>query len=89
MVNKKITIIPSVKRQDIKDEFLRTKAIYYEKNGYDDRLLTALEKLPYDQNGVELVMRITGDVGEGYELCVKQESIMMKQRIQLSFHPSH
>ncbi len=68
-------LIPSVKKQEIKNGFLKEKAICYNQSGYDKRLLLALEKLPYDAKGANLEVKVEGDAGEGYELQIEEDKI--------------
>ena len=73
-----INLIPAVKKLDIHSNFLTANAVCYEKSGLDARLLTALEKLPYDQAGVPVDIRIKGSEGEAYTLCVEESRIAIE-----------
>ncbi|MBR6572928.1 MAG: family 20 glycosylhydrolase [Clostridia bacterium] len=72
-----IKLVPSVKSMEIKDGFLTKSAIYYKDLNCDQRIIKALEKLPYSQQGVELEISIKDVDGEGYELDITQETIQI------------
>lgn len=71
-------LIPKVKQQEIKKGYLKYKAVKYDKSIYDYRILNALEKLPFDDNGAGLTIEIIGDSGEGYELWIREDVIEIK-----------
>lgn len=73
-----INLIPAVKKLDIHSNFLSAKAVCYEKSGLDARLLTALEKLPYDQAGAPVDIHINGSEGDAYTLCVEENRIAIE-----------
>ena len=73
-----IHLIPSVKHQEIRNGILGKKAINYKKTGYDERILLALEKLPYDDDGARLDIEIEDGSGEGYELQIDKDNILVK-----------
>lgn len=68
-------LIPAVKSMVIHEGFLGKKAICYEDNEIDERVLAALQQLPYSENGVNLEIRIDGTAGEAYTLCVETQKI--------------
>ena len=70
--------IPKVKKQELKSGCLRCKAVSYEKTAYDNRILNALNKLPYDEEGAELTIEVVGESGEGYELWIHENAIEIK-----------
>jgi len=73
-----IHIIPSVKTLEIKEGYLKKKAIFCNKVFGDGRLKTAVSKLPYDALGTKLDVEIAGDIGEEYELWIHESSIDIK-----------
>lgn len=73
-----IHIIPSVKILEIKDGYLRRKGIFYHEACYDNRLVTALAKLPHDSEGTKLNIHIVGETGEEYELWIREDFIEIK-----------
>ena len=70
-----INIIPKVKELDIKAGFLKKPAIFYNHLDCDKRILKALEKLPYSEQGATLEISIAGETGEAYELSISEDSI--------------
>ena len=72
-----IKLVPSVKSMEIKDGFLTKSAIYYKDLNCDQRIIKALEKLPYSQQGLEPEISINDVDGEGYELDITQETIQI------------
>lgn len=73
-----IHIIPSVKTLEIKEGYLKKKAIFYNEDFSDNRLKVAVSKLPYDASGTKLDVEIAGDTGEEYELWIYESSISIK-----------
>lgn len=71
-------LIPGVKHQENKNGILGKKAINYNKTGYDKRILQALAKLPYDDNGTCLEIEIEDGNGEAYELQIDKDNILIK-----------
>ena len=63
-------LIPAVKTlKELGGRFEAT-AIFYQANGLDSRLATALTALPYDKDGAPLQITM-GAAGEGYELTLQ------------------
>lgn len=73
-----IELIPAVKEIKMSSGFLAKRAIRYEKTGLDSRLLSALQKLPYDDSGAVLDICVSGNAGEGYTLCINENDISIK-----------
>ena len=73
-----ISIIPAVKEMKIKDGFFTKTAIYYNDLDCDVRILNALKKLPYDENGAKLSIIVDKAEGEGYELILDTDNIDIK-----------
>ena len=71
-------LIPAVKEIKMRSGFLAKRAIRYEKTGLDSRLLSALQKLPYDDSGAVLDICVSGNAGEGYTLCINENDISIK-----------
>ena len=72
-----INIIPNVKHMEIKSGFMTKTAIYYNELNCDERLLTALEKIPYNESGVKLDLCISEKDSEGYELYINENDIVI------------
>ena len=73
-----IPLIPAVKTLKVHNGFLAKKAICYELNGLDTRLLEALKKLPYDDSGAPVDIRINGSEGEAYTLTIAETHITIE-----------
>lgn len=73
-----INLIPAVKTLKICSNFFTGKAIRYESSGLDPRLLGALKKLPYDNSGAPVDIRINGSKGEAYTLSVNEHDIAIE-----------
>ena len=73
-----IHIIPAVKQMKIETGFLKKKAIFHKSKEKDGRLLSAIAKLPIDEEGVELKIDINGESGETYEIVIQEEEIDIK-----------
>ena len=73
-----IHIIPSVKQMEITTGFLKKKAIFFKNRAFDNRLLSAIGKLPFSEEGVELKIHINGGKGQAYELWIEKEEIRIK-----------
>lgn len=73
-----IKLIPAVKHMETYSNFFTGQAICYEEKDLDSRLLSALRKLPYDENAAKLDICITGSDGEGYELRINEHDICIK-----------
>lgn len=70
-----LRIIPAVKEFNIDNGFLRKKTLCYPKNGYDARLLRALEHLPYDEAGIPLHLCVGNETGEQYEIHICENEV--------------
>lgn len=68
-------LIPKVKRLDIHEGYLKNKVICFDQKKLDNRLVSALKKLPINSSGTRLDIIISGDLGEQYELYVCEERI--------------
>lgn len=71
----RIHIIPQVKRLEILNGFLKKKAVHCTGEIPDSRVMAALSKLPRDEKGAILTLKIMGDKGEGYELYIEPSSV--------------
>lgn len=71
-------IIPSVKQLEIQEGFLKKKSICYDETLVKDRLKRIISKIPYDENGVNLIIDIVGESGEEYEIKIDEASIFVK-----------
>jgi len=69
-----IHIIPRVKHLETKQGFFNCTGVHFSRD-YDPRLVRALEKLPYDENGANVSISVNGDTGDGYELWIEANSI--------------
>ena len=72
-----LKLIPNVKTLDLKSGYFEKRAIYYNDLNCDERLNIALRRLPFDENGAKLDISITSDSGEGYELYINENDIMI------------
>jgi len=70
-----LKLIPAVKTLEIKDNYLCKKAISFETEGLDPRLVKALQKLPVAAEGTPLTITLTGGEGERYTLDIEQAAI--------------
>ena len=68
-------LIPDVKSLKIHEGFLEIKEICYKHIVCDQRVLTALQTLPYSENGAELELVIASEAGEGYTISVQARKI--------------
>lgn len=76
-VLKMLNIIPNVKIMEIKDGFMTKTAIYYNNLNCDERVLAALKMLPYNKLGAKLDICINENDGEGYELYINENDILI------------
>ena len=70
-------IIPQVKLLELRNGSLLKKAVFYN-DITDQRLVKALEKLPFDPAGAKLDIVLTGENGEAYELWIEADSIRIE-----------
>ncbi len=70
-----ISLIPAVKRIDIKEGQLVKKAVSFDENKYSARLTKALAKLPTAPDGAELSVTYGIGNGEGYCLKIAEDSV--------------
>ena len=75
-----LELIPAVKHLTTYSNFLTKRAIRCETTELDPRLRKALEKLPWDEDGVRLTICVTGDAGEGYTLCIREQEISIRSQ---------
>ena len=73
-----MNLIPSVKVLKERNGFLKTKAVTYKKENLDTRLVSALAKLPYAEDGALVEICITGNSGENYELWIQENDIKIQ-----------
>lgn len=73
-----MNLIPQVKKLELQNGFLHTRAITFDEKHLDDRLVTALRKLPVCTNGAQLDVEITGSEGEAYELVICEDRIQIR-----------
>ena len=81
-----MNLIPKVKQLEIHAGFLTNKAVSFEEQNLDSRLVTALKKLPCDPTGTKLEIDIIGEAeagsvdnsGEGYELLISENHISIR-----------
>jgi len=72
-----MNLIPNVKSLKIKQGYLATKAIFYDNLQCDSRVISALSDLPFNKTGVNLKINIKGKNGEGYELLIEENQIVI------------
>ncbi|MBO5249101.1 MAG: beta-N-acetylhexosaminidase [Clostridia bacterium] len=68
-------LIPSVKILNETEGFLQKPALRYDAAEFDPRLVTALKKLPFDNDGATVTIALTGTEGEGYTLDITPDEI--------------
>lgn len=73
-----LNLVPQVKLLSLTEGFLEKKAVFYNPDTLDSRLVSALEKLPYDHVGAKLEIKLYGDAGEDYELWIEKQSIRIE-----------
>ena len=73
-----LNLIPGVKILEPGVGFLQKRAVYYNPEGMDSRLVTALKKLPMDDEGAKLELCLNADAGEEYELWIGADSIRIE-----------
>ena len=73
-----LKLIPAVKELNIYDGFLSSHAIFCSQANLDERVLGALQKLPQDACGAKLTVEISGQTGDGYELFINNNDILIK-----------
>ena len=73
-----IPLIPMVKILQIKDGYLQDKMINYHEEGLDERLISALKKLPCKADGIPIEFHISEKSGEDYEIWIKEDCIHIK-----------
>ena len=76
-VLKMLNIIPNVKIMEIKNGFMTKTAIYYNDLNCDERVLAALKMIPYNKLGAKLDICINEKDGEGYELYINENDIVI------------
>ena len=72
-----LNIIPNVKIMEIKNGFMTKTAIYYNDLNCDERVLAALKMIPYNKLGAKLDICINEKDGEGYELYINENDIVI------------
>lgn len=70
-----LKLIPSVKKLELTGGFLEKKAVAIPHGTLDSRVLAALKKLPQEQTGTPLALRVLGEAGEKYELWIEEREI--------------
>ena len=73
-----LKLIPGAKKLELLGAKLPVKAISFDPEGLDSRLVKALEKLPRSADGVTVQIKLTGAEGEGYQLRVQPEGITVE-----------
>ena len=71
-----IHIIPNVKKIEELGGVITKKAVCYAVMD-DKRLASALEKLPYDKDGIMVAIDLTGGSSERYELWIREDGIQI------------
>lgn len=70
-----LKLIPAVKSLTIHEGNLNARSVRYSANNLDARIISALRKLPFHQNGVLLTISYGECDGEGYELWIDADEI--------------
>lgn len=73
-----INLIPAVKTLNVHSGFLAKHAVRYECDGLDERLVTALKKLPHEECGADLHICVNGQEGESYTLEIEENRISIE-----------
>ncbi len=72
-----LNIIPNVKTMEVKNGLMTKTAIYYNDLNCDERVLAALKMIPYNELGAKLNIYINANDGEGYELYINENDIII------------
>ena len=70
-------LIPKVKSLKLTDGFLTNRSFCYDKESLDQRLVLALESLPFNANGTPITFQIAQNGGEAYDLTITQNNILI------------
>lgn len=70
-----LKLIPAVKHLEIEKKTFEKKAVFYNADAMDGRVLNVLKKLPYAQDGAAIEICIKGHDGDGYELWIEPQKI--------------
>ena len=73
-----LKLIPAVKQLEFLEGEFSGGGVCYSKENVDARVLAALNKLPYDPNGVAIDISHDATSGEGYELWIDAEGIRIR-----------
>lgn len=73
-----INLIPAVKTLELREGHLAKHAVCCNETGLDRRLAAALKKLPREEAGAELSIRLKGEEGEAYTLQIDENRIAIE-----------
>ena len=73
-----LNLLPKVKTLKINDGFLKKRTIFFDVSKLDERLVIALEKISFDENGAELIVEAGDAASESYELFIEENAIKIK-----------
>ena len=72
-----LKLIPYPKNIQIKDGLLKNKYIKTFRGVNDERLISQIKKLPFDDNGATLIFNVENCDGENYSICVQENQIIV------------
>lgn len=73
-----LKLIPMPKKLVFGDGTLSAAAIFFDRTSYSERLIKALDKLPFSLQGAPLHMTVGAGKGEGYSLCITPDAIRIE-----------
>ena len=71
-------LIPAVKQLTLLEGTLSNKSLWLVSEGLDPRLIQALEKINLSEAGVPLIISISGNSGEGYEIDIAEDAVKIQ-----------
>ncbi len=77
-----LKLIPSVKKLTVNQGFLAKKAICFDENAIDKRVLNLLKKMPIDVDGAPVTINIIGGKNEEYQLVIDADGIKINAQSQ-------
>lgn len=72
-----MNLIPKVKKLELSNGFLKNKKLAIATSDLDDRIFTALQKLPLHEEGTAFTIEIKDRNSEAYQLDINEDSIVI------------
>ena len=76
-----LKLIPYPKNIQIKNGLLKNKYIKTFRGVNDERLISQIKKLPFDDNGATLIFNVDNCDGENYSICVQENQIIVDAKV--------